>query len=233
MTAASPGFQCNEEIYGAPQDCCCNSIAYALGALCINCQQGTGFEQNGLSEPAEAYTTYLNGCSPVTDGGFTATAQNLVCGSNLKIADELYKVFVSNGSWTYTQVHEEILQSFVTTGNNSFTHCSSTSTNTTASAQPISTNTLNTSTASSISAQLNSTNTPNPTTTSSILNSTNTSILTKHSTLSGGAVGGIVIGTLAILAIAGFIVWLCVRRHRGSAAAIRQITARQMAHTNY
>ncbi|KZP13197.1 hypothetical protein FIBSPDRAFT_936469 [Athelia psychrophila] len=125
MTAASPGFQCDEAIYGAPQDCCCNSIAYALGVLCINCQQGTGFEQDSYSEPPGAYTTFLDGCSPSTDGGFTATAQNLVCGTDLKIDDQLYFLFWDNGQWLYEDAREAIIQGFVTSGNNSFTHCAS------------------------------------------------------------------------------------------------------------
>ncbi|KZP30173.1 hypothetical protein FIBSPDRAFT_1038514 [Athelia psychrophila] len=196
ISPTSPGVQCNDQDWpGVSSDCCCNSIAFGLGVLCINCQLGTGSE-NGHNEYPGAYQTYLNGCSPVTNQGLSGPIQNLVCSNNLKIADELYSLFWSNGTWIYEDAREAIQQNFVANGNNSFTHCPSTTINTT----------------SSLPAQPSSTNTSTA----------------KHSSLSGGAIGGIAIAVVAGLAFAGFLVWFCFGRHRASADAIHHADSRAM-----
>ncbi|KZP30122.1 hypothetical protein FIBSPDRAFT_850840 [Athelia psychrophila] len=195
--------------------CCCNNIAFALSMLCINCQSGGGspvpntWYTTGLGGPSGTYQTYLGACSPNVNTSFPTEIQEAVCEKKIKIADDLYTIWWPSGAWYYDYLREHMEEDFAANNNNTFTHCPSTTLNAT----------------SSISAQASATDTTSPGSTSTAS--------TKSSSLSGGATAAVAVGAVVALALAGFVIWFCHRRHRGSVAAIRQITARQMAHVGY
>ncbi|KAJ7366245.1 hypothetical protein DFH08DRAFT_833785 [Mycena albidolilacea] len=90
--------------------CCCNSIAFTLSMLCLNCQApiGTG---SGYDAPAGTLQNYLNAsidgthkshCYVPTYQNFTTDIQTAVCNQNMKILDDMYTVAWRDGSW-YTR----------------------------------------------------------------------------------------------------------------------------------
>ncbi|KZP04031.1 hypothetical protein FIBSPDRAFT_1054937 [Athelia psychrophila] len=179
--------RCNDQVAG----CCCNSIAFGLSMLCLNCQLGTGSDENGEdghNALTGNYQTYLGACSPNANRSLPADIQQAVCNEKIKIDDDFYgQLFWDTGQWFYQFSRELMQQHFATYANNTFTHCASTTIIVT----------------SSIPAQPSSTNTSNS--------------IAKHSSISGGAVGDIAIAAVAGLAFAGFLIWFFLRRRRASA----------------
>ncbi|KZS88597.1 hypothetical protein SISNIDRAFT_459651 [Sistotremastrum niveocremeum HHB9708] len=117
--------------------CCCNSIAFALSMLCLNCQQGVGSgigSDSGYDAGKGAYQDYLSNfgthdCSPQTNQALPQDVQAAVCNQNMKIEDDLYGLFWTDGSCIYTK--ETIQKNNLATNNNTFTHCASTTIDTT------------------------------------------------------------------------------------------------------
>ncbi|KAI0770415.1 hypothetical protein C8Q74DRAFT_899374 [Fomes fomentarius] len=60
--STSPGDQCDDVV----SSCCCNSIAYALSMLCMNCLND-GDETNGIDAAPGGYRQYLGSCGPGTN----------------------------------------------------------------------------------------------------------------------------------------------------------------------
>ncbi|PBK63103.1 hypothetical protein ARMSODRAFT_553839 [Armillaria solidipes] len=199
-TPGAPPDTCDDQI----ADCCCNSIAFGLSMMCLTCQQGIG-NGNGIDAGVGAYQRYLQHgtnsfCTPNTNLSFTTNIQTAVCNNELKIHDNFYdRVFWSDGSWFYTWSRERMETTNAADGNNSFTHCASTTLNSTS--VPKST--------SSLSSMISLTE-------SSAASAISTSTLPRPSkTLGAGAIAGIVVGIIAFVgAIMLFFLWLFSNRRR-------------------
>ncbi|KAJ3719292.1 hypothetical protein EV361DRAFT_947354 [Lentinula raphanica] len=180
MNTAFPPDTCDEQV----SDCCCNSIAYALAMLCLNCQQNIG-GGSGYDAPAGDYFLYLQGsrpngtCSPVKNQTLPTAIQSAVCNEEVKLFDSLYSLFWTDGSWYYMYTEQSITKAIASNNNNTFTHCASTTLNNTSSAS---------STPSSGSSNGSS---------------------SHSSKLSGGAIGGIVVGTIAGAVGMILLMWFC------------------------
>ncbi|KAF9463150.1 hypothetical protein BDZ94DRAFT_640164 [Collybia nuda] len=101
LTRNTPPDHCDDQV----QDCCCNSISFALSMLCLACQDNTA---DGFDAGVGAYQQYLlkdgnNTCGPRKDRNFTTTIQNAVCNSDIKIEDQLYNLFWVDGQWCVTR----------------------------------------------------------------------------------------------------------------------------------
>ncbi|KAJ3788903.1 hypothetical protein GGU10DRAFT_85488 [Lentinula aff. detonsa] len=144
LNTNTPPDACNEQV----ADCCCNSVAFTLSMLCLNCQQniGTG---SGYDAGKGAYQSYLQGsrsagswCSPVTNQSLPHNIDNAVCDNNIKIIDDIRTgLFWADGSWFYMWSYEAISKDVNANGGNAFTHCASiasTSTSTSTSSTSIS-----------------------------------------------------------------------------------------------
>ncbi|KAJ7227740.1 hypothetical protein B0H12DRAFT_1030325 [Mycena haematopus] len=119
----TPPDTCTDQVSG----CCCNTIAFSLSMLCLNCQQniGTGI---GIDAGTGAYTDYLNGCSNPQSFKLPTDIQTAVCNEKLKIDDDIYTNGWPDGSCVFTS--ETIQKDNIVANNNSFTHCASTTLNT-------------------------------------------------------------------------------------------------------
>ncbi|KAJ8595086.1 hypothetical protein M405DRAFT_403822 [Rhizopogon salebrosus TDB-379] len=101
FAATTPGDHCADQV----SDCCCNSVAFALSMLCMNCQEdAVPGDVIGIDAPAGTYTAYLNNsgsvCSPITNQSLPTTVQQAVCNLNIKIDNFLYnRSYWSDGSW--------------------------------------------------------------------------------------------------------------------------------------
>ncbi|KAK0445838.1 hypothetical protein EV421DRAFT_295384 [Armillaria borealis] len=211
LSPNTPPDTCNDQV----ADCCCNSIAFGLSMLCLTCQQGRG-NGNGIDAGAGSYQQYLmhgsnSFCTPNTNKSFTTNIQTAVCNNELKIHDDFYdRVFWSDGSWFYTWSRERMETTNAADGNNSFTHCASTTVNITSSSQFQSTPYSTYSTATSAS-----------------LVSTSASRESPSNSLSAGAVAGIVVGSIAFVgAIILFLIWLLWYHRRQAAVEVSETSHR-------
>ncbi|CAE6477383.1 hypothetical protein ACGC1H_007618 [Rhizoctonia solani] len=96
----TPGDSCG----GQPAICCCNSVAWTLSMLCMNCQYGVGSSINGdtgYDAGAGAYGIYLNNCGRPTNKTLPDTVQTAVCRQNIKLPAFVYNLFWVTGDWFY------------------------------------------------------------------------------------------------------------------------------------
>ncbi|KAJ3936081.1 MAG: hypothetical protein NXY57DRAFT_957593 [Lentinula lateritia] len=148
MNVNTPPDACDEQV----ADCCCNSVAFTLSMLCLNCQQGGS--GNGIDAGKGAYQLYLQGsrspgqwCSPVTNTSLPNNIDTAVCDRNIKIIDDIRTgLFWSDGSWFYMWSYEAISKDVGANNNNAFTHCTSTT-----STSPTSTSTSSLTTSTPVS----------------------------------------------------------------------------------
>ncbi|KAJ7736219.1 hypothetical protein DFH07DRAFT_108972 [Mycena maculata] len=137
MDPNTPPDFCTDQVSA----CCCNSIAFALSMLCLNCQQNIG-NGTGYDAGTGAYQDYLNG----TDSG-TGTScanpqwyqlptdiQTAVCNEKIKIDDDIYTNGWTDGAWFYIYTRDTILKDAIVANNNTFTKCASTTVNATSAA---------------------------------------------------------------------------------------------------
>ncbi|KAG1856031.1 hypothetical protein DFJ58DRAFT_879965, partial [Suillus subalutaceus] len=99
----TPGDQCDDQL----QDCCCNSISWALSMLCMNCQWDVnGGSVNGIDAGTGAYGMYRSPsgpfCTPGTNSSLPSDVQAAVCNEDIKLANFLYDLFWTDGACTYT-----------------------------------------------------------------------------------------------------------------------------------
>ncbi|KAJ7778559.1 hypothetical protein B0H16DRAFT_890538 [Mycena metata] len=193
QNASLPADFCTDQI----SDCCCNTIAFTLSMLCLNCQQqiGTG---TGYDAPAGTLQKYFNAsfdgthssqshCYAPISKNFSSKVQTAVCNQNIKVLDDLYPIFHSDGSWFYVNTRDTVHEDTVVEANNSFTKCNV-----------------------RITTPLNNTTNPtatNPTAQTSSPPSGNTNASMRVNAI---AVAGIVVGTVGILTTmvaAGWILW--------------------------
>ncbi|PBK63109.1 hypothetical protein ARMSODRAFT_554187 [Armillaria solidipes] len=211
----TPPDTCNDQI----ADCCCNSIAFGLSMLCLTCQQGIG-NGNGIDAGVLAYQQYLQHgtnsfCTPNTNLSFTTDIQAAVCNNNLKIHNNFYKTFWPDGQWFYTYYREQMETTNAADGNNSFTHCASTTLNSTS---------VPKSTSFSLSSMISLTESTGASATSAVIL---TQTESSSKSLSGDAIAGIVVGSLAFVwAITLSLVWLIIRRQRQVAIEHSETSAR-------
>ncbi|KZT34031.1 hypothetical protein SISSUDRAFT_1053447 [Sistotremastrum suecicum HHB10207 ss-3] len=129
MPTTTPPDLCDSQVSG----CCCNSIAFALSMLCLNCQQGngTGLQgDTGIDAGAGVYQEYLTQfgkaqCSPEVNQSLPIDIQSGVCNESIRIDDDLYNLFWEDGSWLYMDTKDTMMTNFVARKNNTFTHCDS------------------------------------------------------------------------------------------------------------
>ncbi|KAG2073821.1 hypothetical protein BDR04DRAFT_1094398 [Suillus decipiens] len=200
FSGSTPGDRCDDQV----SDCCCNSVAFALSMLCMNCQEDPDpGNVYGISAGSGAYTTYLAGCGPGTNQSLPVDIQQAVCNENIKIDNFLYnRTFWSDGScrWTadYAVEQQEI------NNNNTFTVCPN---QVSPSASLPTSTTVPTATASLTFTNIISASPSSSGITNSVTSSSTSS--TSQKAIIGGAVGG---AALTIIAMLGGI--YCYRRRK-------------------
>ncbi|TBU46228.1 hypothetical protein BD309DRAFT_954473 [Dichomitus squalens] len=208
MPGKPPGDHCDDQV----SECCCNTIAFYLSMLCLNCQQDTtnGYAV-GIDAPIGTYQKYLNGCpNQRTLTGLPADIQAAVCNQGIRLDDFLYGGW-DDGSWFYVYTKENAGTQHAAHNNNTFTHCQSQ----VSSSEPSATATLASSTAGSAQSAASSTqSTASSTAAPAKAASTNTSP-------SGGTIAGIVIAILAVLGFGALALWLLRHRRRNETRSSR------------
>ncbi|KAI0716640.1 hypothetical protein C8Q76DRAFT_413649 [Earliella scabrosa] len=190
-----PADTCDDPVPG----CCCNSIAFQLSMLCLNCQRtsvvnGTA---GGISAPPGSLQKYLASCPDGTGRSLPQDVQSAVCNEGLRIDDFLYDGSSNDGSWVYSLVKDSMMLEQKVQKNSTFSRCSNTTSNS------------NAIVSSSESSPPGPTSSP---TERAGQSSESTSRLGKPST---GAIIGAVLGGVGPLAIIGAICWFCAGK-RGS-----------------
>ncbi|KZT66678.1 hypothetical protein DAEQUDRAFT_674546 [Daedalea quercina L-15889] len=95
----APGDNCNSEVSA----CCCNSVAWSLSMLCMNCQEhavanGTSSIEAGAHKSQHLIKAIA--ATATTERGLSTQVQSAVCNSDIKIADWLYPLYWGDGSWS-------------------------------------------------------------------------------------------------------------------------------------
>ncbi|KAG8709812.1 hypothetical protein FRC09_000454, partial [Ceratobasidium sp. 395] len=182
---------CNDQL----STCCCNSIAFALSLLCLNCQYGTGSgngQDTGLDAPAGYYRTYLGNCQPVTNRSLPNTVQTAACNQGIKIPNYLYTLFWDQGDWYY-EFTRQTAQLQIQSGQNG-TKCPTS----TSSARPSST-----------------APTSSPSTNPNLDNSSSPNV---------GAIVGGVVGGVGLLVIAALVFWFSRHRRSKETSDLIDLT---------
>ncbi|KAJ7486640.1 hypothetical protein FB451DRAFT_1391541 [Mycena latifolia] len=95
----TPPDSCSDQV----SSCCCNTVAFALSMLCLNCQQNIG-NGTGYDAGVGAYQIYLNNggttsCANPQSQKLPSDIQTAVCNKQIKIDDDLYSNGWSDGAW--------------------------------------------------------------------------------------------------------------------------------------
>ncbi|CAE6469931.1 unnamed protein product [Rhizoctonia solani] len=102
----APGDKCSTSFRG----CCCNSVAWSLPMLCMNCQYGTGsgvFGDPGINAEIGGYGAYLNNCGSSRNKTLPEDVQKGVCRQNIKLPAFIYDIFWTDGPWYYQHTKGE------------------------------------------------------------------------------------------------------------------------------
>ncbi|KAG1878979.1 hypothetical protein F4604DRAFT_1891965 [Suillus subluteus] len=191
FSANTPGDRCNDQV----SDCCCNSVAFSLSMLCMNCQEDADpGDVTGIDAAPGTYTTYLASCGTSTNYSLPASIQQAVCNENIKLDNFLYnRTYWPDGSCTYYAVEQQAINN-----NNTFTVCPN---QVSPSASLPTSTTVPTAAASPTLTSIVSALSSSSGNTASVASST------SQKAIIGGAVGG---AALAIIAVLGGI--YCYRR---------------------
>ncbi|KAG1903473.1 uncharacterized protein F5891DRAFT_1019648 [Suillus fuscotomentosus] len=189
FSATTPGDRCNDQV----SDCCCNSVAFALSMLCMNCQEdAVAGDVAGIDAAPGTYTTYLATCGASTNQSLPAGIQQAVCNENIKIDNFLYnRSYWSDGSCRWTADYAVEQQAI--NNNNTFTVCPnqvspSASLPTSTTAPTAGGSPTSTIIASALHTSSGNTNSVSSTSTS-----------TSRTAIIGGAVGGVALTIIAVL----------------------------------
>ncbi|TBU23792.1 hypothetical protein BD311DRAFT_673159 [Dichomitus squalens] len=202
-----PGDVCADQI----SDCCCNTIAYQLSMLCMNCQWDTQpGTQIGYDAPVGTYTIYQNKCGAGTNNSLSTNIQLAVCNENIRLANFLYQAW-DTGDCIYSR--ERAGLEAAQYNNNIFTHCPNqiitvstpTSTSNPMSGGPVAEPTTTTTNATS--------NSPSGDAAPSGGDNERHSNNNSHANV-GAIVGGVVGAVGAVAIIGGLIVFCRRRKHR-------------------
>ncbi|KAF9806937.1 hypothetical protein IEO21_08451 [Rhodonia placenta] len=204
-------YQRLRQICNSYSTCCCNSIAWSLSMLCMNCQQNTkGNDGGDVDASPGAYFQYRNiskfgycgggtnqsfvslSLYPFTFAGLPAQVQSAVCNTGIRLDNFLYELFWDDGACTHTREQAQLDQAQL--DNNTFTHCPN-ATTTSASSQTAAVST------GSGSSQTRTTAAPS----GSVAGTTSSSRSVDTGAIVGGAVGGA--AGLIVLALVAFFVW--------------------------
>ncbi|OSD02477.1 hypothetical protein PYCCODRAFT_1367457 [Trametes coccinea BRFM310] len=113
----NPGDNCDDQVSG----CCCNTIAFELSMLCMNCQQDLlPGDQVGIDAAPGTYTEYRGNCGAGTNNSLPSDIQAAVCNENIRLDNYLYGGW-GDGSFVYTRENAE--KDHAANNNNTFTHC--------------------------------------------------------------------------------------------------------------
>ncbi|KAK7041601.1 hypothetical protein VNI00_009189 [Paramarasmius palmivorus] len=190
----TPPDYCDDQV----ADCCCNNIAFTLSMICLTCQVGIGPQQTGVDAGVGAYQDYLTAdrksfCSPQTnktgesiDFRLTTDVQDGVCRNDIRISDQIYETFWSDGSRSCSiYATSQITKKFNALGKGAFTKCPN----------------LSSSSASSSDTTL-AQGIPSLTTSTEPSGSSSLTVELKDSSkIEGGAIVGIVVGVIGTIAV--------------------------------
>ncbi|KAI0823191.1 hypothetical protein BC628DRAFT_592049 [Trametes gibbosa] len=216
----TPGDNCDDQVSA----CCCNTVAFQLSMLCMNCQQDQqAGDQIGIDAGVGAYQLYRATCGAGTNHSLPQDIQKAVCNLNIRLDNYLYTGGWDDGSWFYVYTKESAVRDHAVNNNNTFTHCAN-------QISPTATPTPSSTTSSSAqSAITSSTQTSSADGSSETSGNSNTGDHTSSSSHTGPIVGGVVGGIALIAAIVGLLLWR-KRRARRFGGITRGI---QEAHHNY
>ncbi|KAI0655252.1 hypothetical protein C8Q70DRAFT_435731 [Cubamyces menziesii] len=196
----TPGDNCDSQVSA----CCCNTVAFQLSMLCMNCQEDRlAGAQDGIDASAGAYTLYRATCGAGTNNSLPSDIQAAVCDEGIRLDDFLYGGW-ADGSWrvvlyivAFTAKHaitiflarfyvwsrENAERNHAANNNNTFTHCPN---------------------------QIS----PSPTTTIPIITSTNTPKPFHATTTTTEIVGGAMGATVLVLLVVGGLLFRQCRKSR-------------------
>ncbi|KAJ8474940.1 hypothetical protein ONZ51_g6898 [Trametes cubensis] len=91
----TPGDNCDSQVSA----CCCNTVAFQLSMLCMNCQEDLlDGDQIGFDAPVGTYTLYRATCGAGTNNSLPSDIQSAVCNEGIRLDDYLYGGW-ADGSW--------------------------------------------------------------------------------------------------------------------------------------
>lgn len=200
MSAQLPPDHCDEQV----GDCCCNSIAFTLSMLCLNCQQGVR-RNDGFDAAPGTYQRYLRKsteegsptCSPARNRILPAVVQRGVCNEDIKLLNSFYGEgpFWEDGAWFYVFTSQSATLTLNANPDAIYGQCSlrsnGTSTTTITTTTDIGSSPIESSFASPEPQSASRNNTPR---------------------IAGGIVGGII----ALLGVLFLVLWALRRRSRGA-----------------
>ncbi|KAH9846419.1 hypothetical protein C2E23DRAFT_578839 [Lenzites betulinus] len=216
----TPGDNCDDQV----SECCCNTVAFQLSMLCMNCQQDQqAGDQIGIDAGVGAYTLYRGTCGAGTNRSLPADIQQAVCNVNVRLDNYLYGGW-DDGSWFYVYTKENAVRDHAVNNNNTFTHCAN-------QISPSATPTSSTSATSSGAQTAITSSTPTSSAANPSGTSENANTDSDHTTSSShvGAIVGGVVGGGSVIVIIGFLMWR-TRRNRRFGGITRGI---QEPHHNY
>ncbi|TFK81686.1 hypothetical protein K466DRAFT_531473, partial [Polyporus arcularius HHB13444] len=116
----TPGDQCDDQVSA----CCCNTVAFQLSMLCMNCQYDTvdGDISSGIDAGVGTYSLYQGKCGAGTDNSLPADVQRATCNENIRLDDFLYGGW-DDGSWFYIFTKQNASKDHAANNNDTFTHC--------------------------------------------------------------------------------------------------------------
>ncbi|KAI0743460.1 hypothetical protein C8Q80DRAFT_1181274 [Daedaleopsis nitida] len=163
---ATPGDFCDDQV----SSCCCNTVAFQLSMLCLNCQYDTvdGNIGSGIDTDVGSYAEYRLNCGGGKNHSLPDDIQQAVCNKNIRLDNFLYGGW-DDGSWFYVWSKENAQRDHSANDDNTFTHCpnqiSQTTTQTPSSPTPTSVTPPTSDITTTSKQTATSTNSPDTTTT--------------------------------------------------------------------
>ncbi|RDX46521.1 hypothetical protein OH76DRAFT_1485416 [Lentinus brumalis] len=216
----TPGDQCDDQVSA----CCCNTVAFQLSMLCMNCQYDTvdGDISSGIDAGIGAYSLYKGKCGAGTNNSLPADVQRATCNENIRLDDFLYGGW-DDGSWFYIFTKQNASKDHAANNNNTFTHCPNQESSSSSSSSSSSTPTALHAGGGTDGVETTDTSTP-----TAGKNSSGDTASDKRSSDTGAIVGGCLGAVAGILLLGGLFMFWRARRNRQSRAQLIQ-----SPHTSY